>query len=82
MKKIMRSLARRFFQNWIKVYTHDLYIPMTEVLLRDERSLEGKKVWIAEQFARKMIEDGLIEFEHRQDIDRGGVTIHSKIRVI
>ena len=82
MKKILRNLARRFFKKWIRVYNHEYFIALEMAVHMDKGIMEVVRHEIAVSFAKKMLEEGLIEFEEEEDIKSGGRIIRSKIRVI
>lgn len=84
MKKLLRKLARRFFQDWIKVYQCSSFISAIEVvqLVRPDEVRHYIKSKIAREISAKILEDGLIDFEEEDDPKNMGKIIRAKIRVI
>lgn len=82
IKKIIRGWAREFFRKQIKCYKSQVVITpdmMFYDFWEDKQYVERELVF---NLAKKMHEDGLIEFEQREEMITGNKLLTAKIRLI
>lgn len=82
IKIIFRNLARKFFKKWIKIYYSQISVDEYEIVASKSKIIDYVKDKIIFDLARKLFEDGMIDFEEETDIRTNRRIIKAKIRII
>ncbi len=82
MKKFLHNLALRFFKKYIRVYQIDSYVSDVEILHAKNPMGDYHKKEMAFRLADAMVREGLVEFTQEKDVEKMGINLRAKIRVI